>query len=62
LETAKAAVRAGADILAHSVRERIVDDEFIQLLRSNNVIYVMQHSLSLNILKLAPLNQENWLI
>jgi imidazolonepropionase-like amidohydrolase len=40
LETAKASVRAGSDILAHSVGDRIVDDEFIHLMKSNNVIYV----------------------
>jgi len=39
LETAKAAVRAGADILAHSVSDKIVDKEFIKLLKKHNVIY-----------------------
>ena len=39
LETAKAAVKAGADILAHSVRGKLVDDEFIKLLKDRNVIY-----------------------
>lgn len=39
LETAKAAVRAGADILAHSVSDKIVDNEFIKLLKKHNVIY-----------------------
>ncbi len=39
LETAKAAVRAGADILAHGVQDRLVDEEFIQLLKQNDVIY-----------------------
>jgi len=40
LETAKAVVRAGADILAHSVYDRIVDDEFIELLKRREVIYI----------------------
>lgn len=39
LETAKAAVKAGADILAHGVADVIVDDEFIQLLKDHDVIY-----------------------
>jgi len=40
LETARAAVKAGADILVHSVNDTEVDDEFIQLLKENGVIYV----------------------
>lgn len=40
LETARAAVKAGADILVHSVNDREVDDEFIHLLRENDVIYI----------------------
>lgn len=39
LETARAAVKAGADILAHSVSDTLVDEEFIQLLKKRNVIY-----------------------
>jgi imidazolonepropionase-like amidohydrolase len=39
LETAKAAVKAGADILAHSVSDKIVDNEFIKLLKKHKVIY-----------------------
>ena len=38
LETAKAAVRAGADILVHSVDDKEVDDKFIELVRKNKVI------------------------
>jgi len=38
LETAKASVRAGADILAHMVYDKDVDDEFINLCKENNVI------------------------
>ncbi len=40
LETARAAIKAGADILVHSVTDTEVDDEFIQLLKENDVIYV----------------------
>ncbi|MGH8511971.1 MAG: amidohydrolase family protein, partial [Gammaproteobacteria bacterium] len=40
LEVARAAVEAGADILAHSVRDRRVDDAFIQLLKKRTVSYV----------------------
>lgn len=39
LETAKAAVRAGADILVHGVSDRPVDDEFIRLVLDRGVIY-----------------------
>jgi imidazolonepropionase-like amidohydrolase len=40
LETAKAAVAAGADILVHSVGDRDVDDEFVKAVVSREVIYV----------------------
>ena len=39
LEVAKAAVRAGADVLVHSVSDLGVDDEFIELLKENDVLY-----------------------
>jgi hypothetical protein len=38
LETARTAVKAGADILAHIVTDKEVDQEFIKLLKDNNVI------------------------
>ena len=38
LETARTAVKAGADILAHIVTDKEVDEEFIKLLKDNNVI------------------------
>ena len=40
LETARAAVEAGADVLVHSVFDRPVDDAFVRLLRTNDVLYV----------------------
>jgi hypothetical protein len=40
LETARAAVRAGADILVHGVSDRDVDDEFIALLKQRDVLYI----------------------
>jgi imidazolonepropionase-like amidohydrolase len=40
LETAKAAVRSGADILVHSVTDERVDNEFIGLLMSRDVLYM----------------------
>jgi imidazolonepropionase-like amidohydrolase len=40
LETAKAAVRAGADILVHSVTDRLVDNEFINLVKSRDILYM----------------------
>jgi len=39
LATAKAAVRAGADILVHSVDDQEVDGEFITLLKQKGTIY-----------------------
>jgi len=39
LETAKESVKAGADILVHSVDDKEVDTEFIELLKKNGTIY-----------------------
>jgi imidazolonepropionase-like amidohydrolase len=39
LETAKAALKAGAEILAHGVSDKLVDEEFIKLLKKRDVIY-----------------------
>ena len=39
LETAKAALRAGADFLVHSVEDRPVDAEFLALARARGAIY-----------------------
>ncbi len=38
LETARTAVKAGADILAHIVTDKEVDEEFIKLLKDNDII------------------------
>jgi imidazolonepropionase-like amidohydrolase len=38
LDTAKAALRAGADYLVHSVSDAPVDDEFIRLVRANQAL------------------------
>jgi len=40
LETAKAALRAGADILVHSVIDEPVDNQFINLLKLRDIIYM----------------------
>jgi imidazolonepropionase-like amidohydrolase len=40
LETARAAVLAGADVLVHSVDDKEVDDAFVRLLKERNVVYV----------------------
>lgn len=40
LETARLAVESGTDILAHSVFDTDVDDEFLNLVKSRNVIYI----------------------
>jgi imidazolonepropionase-like amidohydrolase len=39
LETAKAALEAGADILVHSVSDRRVDNEFIDMVKKRDVLY-----------------------
>jgi imidazolonepropionase-like amidohydrolase len=39
LDDAKDLLRAGVDVIAHSVRDREVDDEFINLLRARNIPY-----------------------
>lgn len=39
-ETAKLAVIAGADILVHSVDDRVLDQELLQLLVSKKVVYI----------------------
>jgi imidazolonepropionase-like amidohydrolase len=38
LETARAAVEEGADVLVHSVIDKPVDDKFVQLLKNKNII------------------------
>lgn len=40
LNTAKLAVKAGTDILVHSVDDKEVDEEFVQLLLENKVSYI----------------------
>ena len=40
LETARAAVNAGADILVHSVEDAPVDDAFLALLKAHHTIYI----------------------
>ena len=39
LVTAKAAMRAGADYLVHSVEDEPIDDEFLQLAKKNRILY-----------------------
>lgn len=38
LDAAKAALRAGADILAHTVQDRQIDDEFLALAKASDVV------------------------
>src|SRR6185369_11277369 len=40
LDLAKIAARAGADVLVHSVTDRTVDNEFISLVKSRNILYI----------------------
>ena len=39
LDDAKALLRAGADFVAHSVRDQEIDDEFVSLLKKRDVCY-----------------------
>ncbi len=39
LDDAKELLRAGADMIAHSVRDKEIDDEFVALMRKRNVPY-----------------------
>jgi imidazolonepropionase-like amidohydrolase len=39
-ETAKLAVQNGADILVHSVDDKVLDDEMLQLLKSKQIVYI----------------------
>jgi imidazolonepropionase-like amidohydrolase len=39
LEDAKGVLRAGADFIAHSVRDKEIDDEFIALMKARNIPY-----------------------
>ena len=39
LDTAKAALRAGAKMLVHSVDNKLVDEEFIGLMKANDAVY-----------------------
>ncbi|WP_258806587.1 amidohydrolase family protein [Pseudidiomarina sp. CB1] len=47
LADAKAAVAAGADVLVHSVYDKLVDDEFIQAVVDNDVVYEPTSSFAL---------------
>lgn len=40
LKTAKLAIKAGADILVHSVSDTLIDPEFINLLKKSEVTYI----------------------
>jgi imidazolonepropionase-like amidohydrolase len=40
LDTAKAAVLAGADILVHSVTDRLIDTAFLDMVKSRDIIYM----------------------
>jgi hypothetical protein len=39
-ETAKLAVQGGADILVHSVDDKLLDNEMLQLMKSRNIVYI----------------------
>lgn len=45
MQDAKDLVRAGVDVLAHGIREGIVDDELVQMMKEKNVGYIPTLSL-----------------
>jgi len=59
LKTAKLAVKAGADILVHSVKDKMVDQEFIKLLKDNDVTYIPTLIVSRNYGKTFLANPSN---
>ena len=48
LEDGKRAIRAGATALAHGISSEAIDDEFIQLMKANNVAYIPTLAVMLN--------------
>ena len=56
LEDAKAVVKAGADFIAHSVRDQAVDEEFITLLKDHKVCYcpTLMRDVSTYVYETAP--------
>jgi imidazolonepropionase-like amidohydrolase len=40
LNDAKALLKAGVDVIAHSVRDQLVDGEFIEAMKSNGAVYI----------------------
>jgi len=66
METAKEAIKAGADILVHGVVDKIVDEEFITLMKQANVIYIptlialtLDHELYRNQVKFTEFEIKN---
>ncbi|WP_299438876.1 amidohydrolase family protein [uncultured Aquimarina sp.] len=59
LNTAKLAIKAGADILVHSVDDTTVDQEFIELLKKNDVTYIPTLIVSRNYGKAFFANPSN---
>jgi imidazolonepropionase-like amidohydrolase len=56
LDDAKKLLRAGADMLAHSIRDRQVDDELIQLMKEKNAFYcpTLTRELSIYVYESTP--------
>ncbi len=40
LNTAKLSLKAGADVLVHSVRDHPIDEDFLKLLKANDAVYI----------------------
>ncbi len=60
-KTAELAIKAGADILVHSIRDHIIDDKFIDLLKKKNITYIPTLIVSKNYLKAFLARPENHL-
>ena len=55
-ETAKLAVEAGADILVHSIDDKLLDEPFLQLLKTKNVTYIPTLQVYANYMRLRIQN------
>jgi imidazolonepropionase-like amidohydrolase len=58
LDDARKLVNAGLDIIAHSIRDSVVDDAFVQSMKAHNVVYIP--TLSLDKFNYAYSEDPDW--
>jgi imidazolonepropionase-like amidohydrolase len=58
LSDARKLVNEGLDIIAHSIRDSVVDDAFVQLMKAHNVVYIP--TLSLDKFNYAYSENPDW--